>query len=223
MSKTYYSQHGQDKFLEEFVFKGYSNGIFVDVGANDGISINNTLFFEKNNNWTGLNIEPMKLEFDTLVKERPKCINLNCAVSDFNGTDDFLLISGYSSMISGLKNEYDDRHLYRLLYEIEKYGGEGVVITVETRTLESIFDEYKLTTINFLSIDVEGAEFKVIKSINFNKVFIDVICFENNYQDLSVNIIEYLISKGYFLLSSNDASDILMLHKESVFSSPLKK
>jgi len=221
--KTYYSQHGQDRFLEEYIFRGYSNGIFVDVGANDGISINNTLYFEKTNNWTGINIEPMKAEFETLKKERPNCVNLNCAVSDFNGTDEFLQISGYSSMISGLKNEYDDRHLQRLDYEIKKYDGNAGVITVQTRTLESIFDEYKLKSINFLSIDVEGAEFKVIKSINFNKVFIDVICFENNYKDLSVEIINHLKNRGYFMLSSEGAADILMVHRESVFCPPFKK
>ena len=42
----YYSQFKQDQFLEEVVFKGYKNGTFVDVGAHDGVSINNTLYFE---------------------------------------------------------------------------------------------------------------------------------------------------------------------------------
>ena len=46
MVKTFYSQDKQDKFLEENVFKGYKNGVFIDVGAHDGKSINNTLFFE---------------------------------------------------------------------------------------------------------------------------------------------------------------------------------
>ena len=40
----YYSQDNQDKFLEENIFKGFENGIFVDVGAWDGIEINNTYF-----------------------------------------------------------------------------------------------------------------------------------------------------------------------------------
>ena len=56
----YNSQDNQDKYLEETVFRGYKNGVFVDVGAHDGLSINNTLYFEKYNNWTGINIEPIK-------------------------------------------------------------------------------------------------------------------------------------------------------------------
>ena len=85
----YCSQDNQDKFLEENVFKGYKNGIFVDVGAHDGISINNTLYFEKYNNWTGVNIEPIKNVFDSLLKNRPNSININCAVCNSDGETDF--------------------------------------------------------------------------------------------------------------------------------------
>ena len=56
---VYYSQDKQDEFLEKNVFKGLKNGFFVDIGAHDGKSINNTLYFEENNNWTGINIEPI--------------------------------------------------------------------------------------------------------------------------------------------------------------------
>ena len=56
----FYSQYKQDEFLENTVFKGYKNGFFVDVGAHDGKTINNTLYFELNNNWKGINIEPIE-------------------------------------------------------------------------------------------------------------------------------------------------------------------
>jgi hypothetical protein len=45
----FYSQYGQDKYLETNIFKGYKNGFYVDVGAHDGIIINNTLYFEIKN------------------------------------------------------------------------------------------------------------------------------------------------------------------------------
>jgi hypothetical protein len=59
----------------------------------DGISINNTLYFEKNNNWTGINIEPIKQVFEKLVINRPNDINLNCAVCNNDGETDYLLES----------------------------------------------------------------------------------------------------------------------------------
>ena len=63
----FHSQYGQDEYLEKTIFKGYKNGIFVDVGAHDGVSINNTLYFEKNHNWTGINIEPIKNIYDSQI------------------------------------------------------------------------------------------------------------------------------------------------------------
>ena len=81
----FYSQDRQDEFLERCIFKGYKNGFFVDIGAHNGKSINNTLYFEENNNWTGVNVEPIKKVYDDLVVNRPNCINLNCAVSINDG------------------------------------------------------------------------------------------------------------------------------------------
>ena len=62
----YHSQDGQDLYLDKHVFKGLKNGIFVDIGANDGITINNTLFFEKVLGWNGLCIEPNDNYFNAL-------------------------------------------------------------------------------------------------------------------------------------------------------------
>jgi hypothetical protein len=79
-------------------------------------------------------------------------------------------------------------------------GSTTEIIKVNTKKLETIFDENNISHINYLSIDVEGAEFEVIKSINFDKVFIDIINFENNYNDVSVPIIKYLEENGYIQL-----------------------
>ena len=54
----FYSQCGQDRFLNDNIFKGFKNGTFVDVGAHDGRTFNNTLFFEQLHGWSGINIEP---------------------------------------------------------------------------------------------------------------------------------------------------------------------
>jgi hypothetical protein len=119
-------------------------------------------------------------------------------------------------MISGLKKHYDDRHLKRLEYENSVTDGETSVVNVVTRRLEGVFDEYEMKRVNYLSVDVEGAEFNVIQSINFDKVFIDVIGFENNYPDVGEKIIDYLESKGYFVIKKS--MDIFMIHRDSEFN-----
>ena len=215
VKKDSYSQDGQDKYLETHIFKGYKNGFFVDVGAHDGKSINNTLYFEENNNWTGVNIEPIKEVYNDLVVNRPNCININCAVSNDDGKTEFIRNTGYTEMISGIKNTFDTRHLERLKNENKQYGGSTEIIEVETKKLETICDIHKISNINYLSIDVEGAEFEVIKSINFDKVFIDVIGFENNFNDTSVPIVKYLEDRNYVVI--HKSLDIFMIHKHSMF------
>lgn len=210
------SQYKQDEFLETQIFKGYKNGFFIDVGAHDGVSINNTLYFEKNNNWTGINIEPMKPIYDRLVINRPGNINLNCAVCNTDGQAEFYCNTGYTEMISGLKDQYDPRHLQRLEHENKQMGATTDIINVVTKRLETICDEYNIEHVNYLSIDVEGAEFDVIKSIDFDKVFIDVIGFENNYDASSIPIIQYLESKGFCLIG-HKSMDIFMINHDSSF------
>jgi FkbM family methyltransferase len=211
----FYSQCGQDEYLEKHVFNGFKNGVFMDIGAHDGILLNNTLYFEKNNNWTGCNVEPIKTVYDQLVINRPSCININCAITNYDGTGEFICNSGYSEMISGLKLNYDQRHHERLLREIRENGSKTEIIHINTKRMETLCDELDIKHINYLSIDVEGAEFDVIKSINFDKVFIDVIDFENNYEDLSVEIIKYLETKNYVVI--HKYTDIFMIHKDSIF------
>lgn len=218
---AFISQDGQDKYLEENVFKGFKNGFFVDVGAHDGISINNTLYFETKNNWTGINIEPLPEVFKKLEKNRPKCINLNLAVDNVSedmleSTAEFYMNTGYTEMISGLTNYFDPRHLNRLNNENRQKGSHTQKIMVKTKSLKKIFEENNVTHINYLSIDVEGAEFPVILSIDFNKVFIDIIGFENNYNDVSVPIIKYLNSKGFNVIKRS--LDIFMINKNSKFN-----
>jgi len=127
------SQFGQDKYLETYIFKGYKNGFYVDVGAHDGISINNTLYFEKNNNWTGINVEPIKKVFERLVINRPNDINLNCAVCNNDGETDFLCNTGYTEMLSGIKDNFDKRHVNRILRENKQMGSTTEVIKVKLK------------------------------------------------------------------------------------------
>jgi FkbM family methyltransferase len=189
----------------------------MDIGAHDGVDLNNTLYFELTNNWTGINVEPISSVYDRLKTNRPNNININCAVTNTDGISEFIYNTGYTEMLSGLKSELDFRHINRINDEIKQMGGTSESITVETRRVESICDQYNINQINYLSIDVEGGEMKVLESINYNKVFIDVIGFENNYKDIESEPINFLINKGYIKLPDHVA-DIFMVHHNSKFN-----
>ena len=211
----FFSQCGQDKFLETYVFKGFKNGTYMDIGAHDGLMINNSWFFEKTHGWKGILVEPLPEVYKRLVVNRPNNILLDCAVCDKEGSAEFISNIGGPEMLSGLKSEYDPRHAQRHTMETQANGGQLISIEAQARRVESICDEHAINHIHYMSIDVEGAEFAVIKSINFDKVFIDVIDFENNFVDTSAQIIDYLETKNYIVIYRRD--DIIMIHQQSKF------
>lgn len=201
----YYSQIKQDEFIDNF-FKGKRNGIFIDVGANDGILLSNTYFFEKEKNWTGICIEPRMDEYLKLTQNR-KCLCINSAISDCDGTKDFLEIVGHASMLSGLKENYDVKHLKRMHDEIQS-GGFCNTIQMQVTRLQSILDKYNVYDIDYCSIDVEGAELDVIKSIDFSKTQIKIFTIENNYNTDEVR--NYLKNYNYILYKQLEIDDIFI-------------
>ncbi|MDQ0246218.1 FkbM family methyltransferase [Bacillus fengqiuensis] len=192
----YYSQYAQDKYLNEQIFNGKKRGFFVDIGAHDGVSISNTYFFEKFMDWDGICIEPLPHIFKQLRKNR-KCLCLDYAISTKVGYEEFLSLEGYTEMLSGLVDNYDKKHLNRIDNELQFYGGNKRIIKVKTSTLQSILDANRIHHIDFCSIDTEGSELKVVQSIDFNKVNIECLVIENNYNDNRVS--EYLKTKNYIL------------------------
>lgn len=187
----------------------------MDVGAHDGKTYNNTLFFEEAAGWTGLNVEANPIVFKELEASRPRCINVNCAVSEQDGSANFIHVTGPSEMLSGLQSTYDPRHAERLASELKTLGGESKVIPVPTRRLDTLFREHGINYVHYLSIDVEGAELSVLKSIDFSKVYIDVIGFEQNYEDSADEVIAYLRTRGYVVL--HGGLDVFMIHHASLF------
>lgn len=212
----FHGQHLQDKFLEENIFRGFRNGFFVDVGAHDGVQINNTLFFEKERDWTGINVEPNENVFSQLVKNRPHSTNIHAAIDETDGQAEFVTNTGYTEMLSGLKHRYPSEHEQRIKSELDAYGGTSRTCMVKTRRLSTIFEEQGVSHVHLLSVDVEGAELAVLKSINFDKVFIDVIVFEANYSEYAKSVLAFLKPHGYVPLHCNGL-DIFVVHEKSQF------
>jgi len=193
-----YSQMNQDIILyEKYFHKLNGPGVFVDVGAHDGICLSNTYLYEQKFGWTGLCFEPIPSVFDKLKNARTsKCYQ----TAVFNKNDEkiaFLCISGYPEMLSGILDTQHPEHLTRIDKEIGESGGCKTIIDVNTITLERALSENNITHVNYLSIDTEGSELQVFQGINFDNVFIDVIEVEKNYPGQFVAVKDFLVSKGF--------------------------
>jgi FkbM family methyltransferase len=199
------SQIGQDKILDEQIFKGMTDGVFVEVGALDGIGASNTYFFEKERNWCGLLIEPNPIEFEKMkTSDRNFSKMENCAISNVEMDINFLSIGGPCNVLSGIMEFYNQKHIDRINHELDMYSKytEGhelystrEIIKMKAVKLQTLFDKKKKKKIDLISIDVEGAEMQVLQSIDFNKSDIKCFLIENNYgleKETS-----FLNSKGY--------------------------
>lgn len=213
MMNNYVSQFQQDKFLDRVVFDQKDKGFFIDIGAHDGVTISNTLYFEKKKNWDGICIEPNPNVFDKLRQNR-KSQNLNVCIGNGNRTVKFTKIEGYSEMLSGISDSYDQRHLERINHEIAAKGGTKTEIDVAMITLDSI-DNLKGQNIDFISIDTEGNEFDIVKSINFDALQISALVIENNYNDDRIR--NYLQDFGYSLIHKLDCDEIFLMKKQHSF------
>lgn len=194
----YFSQCGQDKYVVEQLFPGLRNGIFVDIGAHDGVSFSNTNYLEKNLDWTGMAIEPLPDVYAQLTRNRD-CVCINGCVAEKVGTAVFRKISGYSEMLSGLLDQYDRRHLQRIDAEIHAHGGRVEEIEVVCYRLNALLQQYELRDIHYLNLDVEGAEFEILRSIDFGAVNIRVCGIENNYRDYRIP--KLMRDNGYDLIA----------------------
>lgn len=204
-SLLYYSQYKQDQFLVEHVFHHKKNGVFFDIGAHDGISLSNTYYFEKELGWTGICVEPQDENFQLLAKNR-NCICLHGGIFDTEGELEFVKVNGPSEMLSGLAQTYDPRHLKRAQLEIAQLGGSIEIVKIKTFLFNDVCAKNNITHIDFLSVDTEGSEEKILHSIDFEHINISVIAVENNYKENTIKL--FLETKGYMLLCKVGCDDI---------------
>tara|TARA_B100000809_G_scaffold46738_1_gene41152 strand:+ start:17418 stop:18077 length:660 start_codon:yes stop_codon:yes gene_type:complete len=185
---TYYGQYQQDKYLDK-LFKQKKNGFFVDIGAHDGETFSNSYFFEKERNWKGVCVEPIPEIFSKLDQTR-NCIKINGCISNKTGSEKFLRVRGEfvdTEMLSGLVEDYDSRHLERIDREIKEYGGSKEEIEVTCYDINKILTDNQINQVDFFTIDTEGNELKILKTINFDQFDFDIFIVENNYETDEMN------------------------------------
>ena len=206
---AYFSQSGQDQFIEKNFFDGKTDGVFVDIGGYDGINGSNTLFFEKFRHWKGICIEASPMQFEKMAQSRSaECLNI--AVSNFEGEALFFEITKGFDQMSRLKEDLQPEFLDNLEKMNKGKEAESQDITVKVTTFDKIAKERDLTHVDYCSIDVEGSEIKVLQGIDFDYTDIRAISIENpsSQPDNFKLVRDFMSDRGYQLVGSLGVDDI---------------
>lgn len=204
----YFSLNQLDRKLEKYV--NYNNGYFVELGANDGVTQSNSLYFEKYRGWHGLLVEPAPQNYLKCRKNRSTKSHIYCAACvSFEYTKEFVRIA-YSNLMStpvSLESDISDPMAHAHLGNQFLGSGEAVFeFGAVARSLSSLLlDAGAPRLIDFLSLDVEGAELEVLKGIDhkaFRFKYMLVECRDflrlNAYlQENGYNFIEKLSEQDY--------------------------
>lgn len=205
-----YSQTGEDLIVKHiFNSLNIKHPSYLDIGAHHPLRLNNTaLFYHEHSK--GVNIEPNPFLVPFFYSHRPLDINLNLGISTSTGEADFYIMS--SSLLSTFSKEeaqrYVDDHNKRIK-EIRK---------MEVTTYDNIIHKYfDNKAPDFLSLDVEGIDEDIIRSIDYQKHPPLVICVETiSYSDSGQGvkqqgIIDFLKEQDYLLFADTNINSIFVL------------
>ena len=189
----FFSEHGQDRCVNN-ALKDKTQGVFVDIGGYDGVLGSNTLFFEQFRNWQGILIEPSASRLAAARAAR-RCTCIQAALGSSEGNAEFLeVVEGFTQM-SGFLDTYDPA-LLDMVQSDPRFNGN--TYTLPRRTLAGLLREYRLSRVDYISLDIEGGEIPVLESFPFNEFDIHYWSIENNKRE--DRIFEIMSENNYDLL-----------------------
>ena len=167
------------------LFKDMRNGFFVECGALDGETRSNTLSLERDLDWTGVLIEGSPENVEKMKgKHRKSWLVPNC-LSTVNGTFEAVFKSAFNigRIVDGRKNTGRDLH------------------KVKCFSLDLILAAIDRTHVDYFSLDVEGHEFEVLKTIPFDRLDITALSVEFSHvgevSNVKGDMIEFMARFGY--------------------------
>lgn len=179
----YYSQQGEDRILHE-KYLNYNDGFFIELGAMNGVTYSNTLFFERELNWKGVLIEPTPSQFTQLVINRPNCHNFNYAISEIPGEVEFL----GDGALGGMTRTMHESH--RKGWGLDNTSSPYMVKSIG---ISELLRHLNLKRVDFFSIDVEGGELDVLKTFDWTieayVILIETHSFDENKNELCREIL----------------------------------
>ena len=202
------SQKNQDEWVIRDIFNYKKDGYFIDLAATDGKKINNTYLLEKKLNWKGICIEPNEVYHNELNKNR-NCIISYDVIDDYNDKKVKFRID--NGELGGIVDDNTDNNYKYRSKELKK----AKIVEKNTATLESILDKYNSPKIiDYLSLDVEGAETRILERFPFDKYTFLTLTIERP----TLKLEKLLFQNGYVFVKKSkkngkDTFDSFYVHK----------
>jgi FkbM family methyltransferase len=189
--KKSYSQCGEDLFIENF-FKNKNYGTYLDIGAFNPIKFSNTLLLYKKG-WKGINIDLNQTSIDLFNIFRPRDKNICAAISN---KEEKVRVS-IENLFSPLNTISLERSKKLSQNNIKKN-----LYYVKTKKINNLIKN----KFDFLNIDIEGLDFKVLKSIKLNFYKPKLICIEVLDKTITKELIKFLKNYGYIFVKKRGPS-----------------
>lgn len=171
-----YAQNQEDIILAGFL-KAVQKGFYVDIGAHDPVHDSVTKYFYERG-WSGVNVEPINKFYRLLEADRPRDINLNVGIGV---KKDKLIFREYHSEAGEGMSTFSQDMSRR--YEENRHWAtqDFTEYAVDLLPLRDVLASNNVETIDFMKIDVEGLEYEVLLSNDWNKYRPKVLCIEANH------------------------------------------
>jgi FkbM family methyltransferase len=193
-----------------------TEGYYLEIGANDGISQSNTNFLERRFGWRGILIEPVPNIFKQLVRNRSSentFWNVACCSFDYNSSQIEMTYGDLMSVSHFKTIDLDpEAHIAEAMNYLAS-NDQAYRFLANAKTLQEILTESMAPSVmDFFSLDVEGAEFEVLNGIDFDKFNFRFILVESRTLD---RIKVYLESKSYVFVKEFSNHDYLFRFDEN--------
>lgn len=207
--KISFSQCGEDLLVQyTFGLRGVLKPSYLDIGANDPFYISNTALFYQNGS-RGINIEANPALIENFKKSRPEDINLNFGIGSKESTLDFYVMN--DPTLSSFSREECEKFISTGIYHITN------VLKINVTTIQKILDEFSNGVFpDFLTIDAEGMDFEILRTIDYTRSPPKVICVEAaEYSPVGsgerrIELIDFLVQKGYYEYANTNLNAIMV-------------
>ena len=183
---SHYAEFAEDVMVNR-ILKKIKKGFYVDIGAYHPYkgSLTYNLY---NIKWNGINLDISKSSIDLFNIARPSDININCAVSEFNGETFYYENSPINQQNSLIPQDENQKK-----------------IKIQSYKLSEILKMQNINSVDYINIDTEGNELEVLMGIDFSKINPTLFTIEDNSFDLNNEIkkkkIIFLKEKNYELIN----------------------